>query len=54
MLPEFRSANTEIGVNIGLVPKYAVGEIGRVARIVDHKTLEILGALVHNLTEELE
>lgn len=54
MLPELGRTDTEIGVDICLVPEHAVGQIRRVASIVYHEALKVLGALVHNLTEELE
>lgn len=54
MLPELRRANTEIRVDIGLVPEHAVGQIRRVARIVNDETLKVLCTLVHNLAEEFK
>ena len=54
MLPEFGRSNTKIGVHVGLIPENTVLQLRRLARIVNHKTLVVLCALVHNLAEELK
>ena len=54
MLPELRGSNTEIGVHVGLIPEDAVLQLRRLARVVNHETLVILCALVHNLAEEFK
>ena len=54
MLPELGSTNTEIGVNVGLVPENTVLQLCGLARIVNHEALVILRTLVHNLAEEFK
>ena len=54
MLPELGSTNTEIGVNVGLVPENTVLQLRGLARIVNHEALVILRTLVHNLAEEFK
>jgi len=47
-------ADLEIRMRCRLVPKHAILQPIRLAAVVDHQTLVIFGALVHNLTEELK
>ena len=54
MAPEFRQSNSEIAVNLRLIPENNVLQLITLCVVAHNKTLVILGALVHNLTEELE
>ena len=54
MLPEFGRADTEIGVDVGLIPENTVLQLRGLARIVNHETLIILRTLIHNLAEEFK
>ncbi len=54
LCPELRRTQAEIWVGIGLVPKHLVLQLVGLGVVVDHQTLEVLRALVHDLTEGVE
>ena len=53
-LPEFLRAEFEILMWLRLIPEDLVVEFIRFGVIIDDEALEILGALIHHLTEGLE
>ena len=54
MSPEFRRANLKICVHLGLVPEDGILELIRLRIVVNDQALVVLGALIHDLTEELK
>jgi hypothetical protein len=52
--PELRSAQTEPRAFGGLVPEHLILQLVGLGVVVDHQTLIVLRALVHDLTERVE